>query len=462
MAVRDDIELYAAMQAWSPAAAGSGLSWSLFNTPMYRRWLDTLSSFSLASSSFGCLLDKRLLMLTDLVTAATITKPPISPSHKDGKKSNIPPPPPATLPHPHPPHNSSQSDLSSPVWPTLKGLDTESWPEGFDLLVAQLESVGGLQLMQECTAHEEIEELFARVLSYIDVSSLGSTSLDAAVSESVAVSGVSALLAVAVSRASPQHVLQCIVTLLQMKRMRFTDTITPFLATLASHLSEFDISAPFQLSALQSFTITTPSPSTATSSYAARSPALALTASPSHLFIHSACGLLKIGTGYSGSIPNHHYLHSAYRQHELLSFVHIHSLSTLFVSATHFSFPRLQMLDTDTLKPKDYVVLGLAGESGANVRGYGQLLSDGRWLYVVEVSEAAKAEERKEEKEERRGKESEAKEAELQPAAAEKSEGALEGGQTDSAEGLAGVCDRDRAVAEAEATRRLGRGCCAG
>ena len=422
-AVRDDVELYAAMQAWSPAAAGSGLSWSMFRTPMYRRWVDTLSSFSLASSSFGCLLDKRLLMLTDLITAATVTKPPLSPAHKDGKKSNIPPPPPANQPQSHSTHNTSQSDLSSPVWPTLKGLDTESWPEGFDLLVGQLESVGGLQLMNECTPHEEIEELFARVLSYIDVSSLSSTASDATVSEAVAVSGVSALLAVAVSRASPQHVLQCIVTLLQMKHMRFADTINPFLSTLASHLSEFDISAPFQLSALQSFTITTPSPSTATSSYAARSPALALTASPSHLFIHSACGLLKIGTGYSGSIHNHHYLHSSYRQHELLSFAYIHSLNTLFVSATHFSFPRLQLLDADTLKPKDYVILGLGGDSGAMVRGYGQLLSDGRWLYVVEVSEAVKVEDRKEEKE-KEGKESEAKETEQQ--AAEKDEGALE------------------------------------
>ena len=421
--VRDDVELYAAVQAWTTAAAGSGLSWSLFHTPMYRRWVDTLSSFSLASSSFGCLLDKRLLMLTDLVSAATNSKQPLSPTHKDSKKSNIPPPPPASQPNTQPPHSNSHTDLSSPVWPTLKGLDTESWPEGFDLLVAQLESVGGLQLMHESTSHEEIEELFARVLSYIDVSSLASNTSDAAVSEAVAVSGVSALLAVAVSRASPQHVLQCIVTLLQMKRMRFTDAITPFLSTLASHLSEFDISAPFHLSALQSFTITTPSPSTATSSYAARSPALALTASPSHLFIHSACGLLKIGTGYSGSIANHHYLHSSYRQHELLSIVHIHSLNTLFVSATHFSFPRLQLLDTDTLKSKDYVVLGLGSESGAVVRGYGQLLSDGRWLYVVEVSEAVKAEEKKEEKE-KEGKENELKEAEQQ--SAEKGEGALE------------------------------------
>ena len=287
--------------------------------------------------------------------------------------------------------------------------------------------MGGLQLLHEATPHDEIEELFARVLSYIDVSSLGADGSDAAVAESVAVSGVSALLTVAVSRGSPQHVLQCIVTLLQMKRMRFTDAVSPVLSTIASHLSEFDITAPFHLSALQSFTITTPSPSTATSSYAARSPALAMTASPSHLFIHSACGLLKIGTGYSGSIANHHYLHSSYRQHELLSIAHIHALSTLFVSASHFSFPRLQLLDTGSLKPKDYVVLGLGGESGATVRGYGQLLSDGRWLYVVEVSEAAKAGENKEEKE-KEGKEAEvkdAKEKESEPQA-EASEGTLE------------------------------------
>ena len=379
--LRVDAEVYAAMASWGGAGGKS-----MLNSPMYQRWVDSLLSFSLSSSSFGCLLDKRYALLSAAVQAAlhpkTGTATPLSPR----KGRAVAAPSASAVPIAPPLH---PTEFITPVWPTLKGLETESWPEGLDTLLGQLGNLPPLQLAAEHTPGEEVMELFARVLSYLE----GEAGMDPAVVQS----GLSVMMAVAISRASPQHLLHAVSALLHHPTVVFTDAIVPFLTQLASHLNELDISAPFHLSALHSFTITTPSPSTSVSSYTARSPPLSLTLSPSHLFIHSASGLLKVGTGYSGSVVAQHSLHSVYRQHEQLSIACIPSASTLFTSAAYFSFPRLQMLDEETLKVKDFVVLGVDAEAAPVVRGQAQLLTEGRWLYVLEVKEKSQIEEKEKE-----------------------------------------------------------------
>ena len=392
-----DAELLALIASWtSPTTPHStSLHHPVLASPMYQRWVSSLSSFSLSSSSFGCLLDKRFAMLSDFVQEAS-RPAKAAPVHSLSPKKRQPPPS-SSVPIAPPLH---PSEFSAPVWPTLKGLDTESWPEGLDVLLQQLSNLPPLQLLAEHTPGEEVMELFTRLLSYIDD---GDNSADPAVVQS----GLSVMVAVAISRAAPQHLLHCIQALLHHPTVVFTDSIAPFLTTLAQHLNELDISAPFHLSALQSFIISTPSPSTSVSSYSARSPPLSLTLSPSHLYIHSASGLLKVGTGYSGSVANQHSIHSTYRQHEQLSIACVPPASALFVSAAHFVFPRVQLLDDESLKVKEHMLLGVDADAAPVVRGQAQLLTEGRWLYLLEVKETVKDE--RKEKEEKEGKEREDK-----------------------------------------------------
>jgi hypothetical protein len=271
--------------------------------------------------------------------------------------------------------------VPAPVWPTLPSIDSKT--PSLAPLVTALSSLPSLQLRSSRPDRTSIDTVYATMLDRLREAKTNEAKIDA----------LSGVLALSLAQASPAYLLTSLQYLLNVARtspaqesLGVPPTVTTLLENAQKYHSELDLSAVWNTAAESTYTAPIPKNGRSLD----RGNAYALATDGKYLYMHCAqpIGLQKTGTGLHGTIRGHAYLNKPdWRVNQRVHLCHIQG--KLYAMSASF-WPKVEVLDTDTLESEGFLHLGVDPEWSTPQTPLplgNPMVTDGRYLYVIHSEE---------------------------------------------------------------------------